>query len=125
MTRPRCVFVVDDSEIVLGLTAAALEDAGYEARTMTSWEDLERVLSVARPDLILMDVNMPLVTGDYALPFFKEERGLQAVPILLYSDINPVELERRARDCGADGFVPKGAGLDGMLAAIAQHLPRG
>lgn len=116
------VIVVDDSEVVLLMSSAALQSAGYEVKTLMRWEDLDGTLKEFRPDLILFDVNMPEMYGDFALMFFKEERNITDIPILLYSDIDVGELEQRAKDCGANGFVSKTWGVERMVEVVTEHL---
>ena len=116
------VIVVDDSEVVLLMSAAALQSAGYEVKTLMRWEELDGALKEFRPDLILFDVNMPEMYGDFALMFFKEERDITDIPILLYSDIDVSELEQRAKDCGADGFVSKTWGVERMVEVVGEHI---
>ena len=121
MAGPK-VIVVDDSEVVLLMTSAALQSAGYEVRTLMRWEDLDDTLKNFRPDLILFDVNMPEMYGDFVLMFFKEERNITDIPILLYSDIDVGELEQRANDCGANGFVSKTWGVERMVEIVDEHV---
>ena len=121
MAGPK-VIVVDDSEVVLLMTSAALQSAGYEVRTLMRWEELDDTLKDFLPDLILFDVNMPEMDGDFALMFFKEERGITDIPILLYSDIDVGELEQRAKDCEADGFISKTWGVERMVEIVDEHV---
>ena len=121
MAGPK-VIVVDDSEVVLLMSSAALQSAGYEVRTLMRWEDLDDTLKDFRPDLILFDVNMPEMYGDFALMFFKEERDIIDIQILLYSDIDVGELEQRAKDCGANGFVSKTWGVERMVEIVDEHV---
>jgi CheY-like chemotaxis protein len=118
----RTVFIVDDSEIVLDVVRDVLESADYKVRTMMRWEELDRTLKTVTPDLILMDVNMPEVYGDFALAFFRETRGLKTVPILLYSDIDVDELKLRAEESEADGFVSKSWGTERLVEIVNQHI---
>lgn len=116
------VVVVDDSEIVLAMASAALEEAGYEVRALLQWEELGDLLQEFHPDLILMDINMPEMYGDFVLMYFREERGLTDIPILLYSDIDVGELEQRAKDSGADGFISKTWGVERMIEIVDERL---
>lgn len=118
------IFLVDDSQVILAIAGAALHSDDCEVQTGMSWEELDQMLKAGKPDLILMDVNMPGVTGDFAVSFFKEQRGLAGTPILLFSDIDVRELEQRAKDCGADGFVSKSWGTDRLRAEVRKYLPR-
>jgi CheY-like chemotaxis protein len=116
------VIVVDDSEVVLFIASTALRSVGYEVQTLMRWDELGDTLKDFRPDIILFDVNMPEVYGDFALMFFKEERGIADIPILLYSDIDVGELQQRAKDCGADGFVSKAWGVERMVEIVGKHV---
>ena len=122
--KKNIVFVVDDSPIVLAVASAGLESAGFEIRTMSSWEEVDQALLCQRPDLILMDVNMPDVTGDSVIGFFKATRGIEDIPILLYSDLEEEELAQRSAACAADGFVCKAWGMDGLVNTVTLHLQR-
>lgn len=118
----RTIFLVDDSELILSMVSAALQTAGYKVRALARWEALNAELEHSKPDMILMDINMPEMTGDSALSFFREARGLEDVPIYLYSDIDIRALERRAEACGADGFISKGWGIERLMSAVEQVL---
>ncbi len=120
--KKNIVFIVDDSPIVLAVASEGLASAGYEIRTMSNWEEVDQALEKERPDLILMDVNMPDVTGDSVLGFFKATRGIENCPVLLYSDLEEAELEQRSAACAADGFVCKAWGMDGLVNTVAKHL---
>ena len=116
------IFVVDDSDFILTATSEALRAAGYEVEALSRWEELDEALKAGTPDLILMDVNMPEMFGDFALMFFKEQRNISNVPILLFSDIEEKELEQRANECEADGFIAKGWGIERMLEVVKERL---
>jgi two-component system chemotaxis response regulator CheV len=118
----KTVFLADDSEIVLSMAGAALQAAGYTVETFSRWEDLDERLKVQAPDLILLDINMPEMHGDSVLMYYKEDRGIRDVPLLLFSDIEVHELEERAKECGADGFVSKGWGLERLVDIVGQQL---
>ncbi|HOX42064.1 MAG TPA: response regulator [Myxococcota bacterium] len=118
------VFLVDDSDLIRSMATMALEASGHLVRALPNWQELDAALAGDRPDLILMDINMPEMTGDFALTFFKEERGLVDVPILLYSDIDEQSLVMRAQACGADGYISKGWGLERLTETVDYFLHR-
>lgn len=118
----KTIFIVDDSEIVREMVGSALRGCGYEVQAAAKWEELDEVLGKVKPDLVLMDINMPEVFGDHALMYFKEERGLSQVPMLLFSDIEETEIEERARECGADGYVAKKWGVEKMVEVVRKYL---
>jgi CheY-like chemotaxis protein len=120
----KTVFLVDDSDLIRAMASMALEAAGHTVHALPDWHALDAALAQHRPDLILMDINMPEMTGDFALSFFKEERGLVDVPILLYSDIDEGSLVLRAQACGADGYISKGWGLERLSETVEFFLNR-
>lgn len=91
------VLVLHESESVLSTTKVVLERAGYDVRTGATTRDLRGVLKESRPDLVLLDVNMPGLADDHA----RRNDLFEGVPVVLYSDISEEILadlaERRAR----------------------------
>jgi CheY-like chemotaxis protein len=118
------VLLVDDSELVLSLMTESLEGVGIRAVGVGSWQALDDSIAQARPAVILMDVNMPELTGDFALRFFRESRELGQTQLLLMSDIDEAELARRAEDAGADGYVSKNWGIARMVESVQHAMDR-
>lgn len=82
----RKVLVVDDSELVLEMIRDALEGEGYEVFTAASGIEANRfVYSRNRPDLILLDVMLPLLNGDRKVRLLKESALSRDIPVLLIS----------------------------------------
>jgi DNA-binding response OmpR family regulator len=115
------VLVIDDSQVLLELTVSALKAAGYEASGATDLASLEQQLATGPFDLMLVDVKMPEMFGDDVVEFLKQQRGIKA-RLLLYSDIDEEELQRKVASSGADGAVPKSTGVEGVLAAVSQQI---
>lgn len=104
----RKVLVVDDSELMLEISRDALEGEGYEVFTATSGIEANRfIYSRNRPDLILLDVMLPLLDGDRKARLLKESELCRDIPILLISSKTEDELEKLVTASGADGFIRK------------------
>jgi two-component system chemotaxis response regulator CheB len=115
------ILLVDDSSVMLEAGRIALEDAGYEVLTLDNPLSLASVLRKDRPDLVLCDVNMPAINGDAAAQIVAKA-GFSRSPIVLYSDISVQELDARARQCGARGFIQKTGDDDALVKAVEQFL---
>lgn len=122
MAQRRRVAVLDDDEDVLRLVAALLVRAGHEPVVCSGRLDRLGFLARERPDLVLLDVNMPGMGGDELLELMRDDPRLAHLPVLFLSSNDESELRRLVRRTGAAGYVTK-ADLGGALAArLARHL---
>jgi DNA-binding response OmpR family regulator len=120
----RRVLVFDDSPFVLELTQQALEREGFAVSTAADLTAFEHVCAAAPPDLILVDVQMPEAFGDDVASTLRGARGV-VIPILLVSNLEERELERRAAEADVDGWISKRAGLDALVRRVKELLGDG
>lgn len=111
------VLVIDDSEILLEVTADALGAAGFEALRAIDLASLDHALSTGPVDLILVDVNMPEMFGDDVVEFLRSQRKVSS-KLILFSDLPEAELAARAKSSGADGYIVKGKGIEATVAEV-------
>jgi CheY-like chemotaxis protein len=109
LERKRKVLIVDDSEIVARLLAEDLEEKGFEIQYAP---DAERATSIilkraTRPDLILLDINMPKVDGAQFCRFVKKNAMFRSIKVLFCSGEDRAKVERLVAECGADGYILK------------------
>ena len=122
MQRKRIV-VIDDSKLVLAVAADALESAGYEVLTTDSGIEANRYIYSHRPpDLILIDVMMPLLNGDRKVRLLKQREASSRIPIVLMSTKPREELAELTRDSGADGFIQKPFDEQSLVQQVGQFL---
>ncbi len=101
------VLLVDDNEQNLELLLAYLEDLGCELRMARDGvEALEEVAKKA-PDLILLDVMMPRMSGFQACSKLKTNPATKEIPVVMVTALNEVSDAERAVESGADDFVTK------------------
>jgi DNA-binding response OmpR family regulator len=115
------VLVLDDSPMLLELTVQGLASAGHEALGAIDLASLELRLATGPFDLVLMDVNMPEMFGDDVVEYLRKQRGVTA-KLVLYSDIAEAELTHRVRQSGADGYILKSAGIEGVIEGVERLL---
>jgi DNA-binding NtrC family response regulator len=116
--RRKTILVVDDSHLVLALASEALESAGYRVLTHDRPTGCVSRIILERPDLVLIDVNMPELSGDTIVGLPGSAHPESGSIILLHSTMNRAELERRTRACQAHGFVQKSSDLDDLVRAV-------
>lgn len=104
----RKILVVDDDVAVLLTTQAVLEDAGFKVITRNTGFGTSQVVLQQRPDAVLLDVDMPGLSGlDIARLLQKLARDRPA--LILHSGMDQRELARAAAQVGAAGFISKSA----------------
>ncbi len=118
----RKVLVFDDSPLVLEVTQLALEREGFDVQVAADLTAFEERRAAMAPDLILVDVQMPEAFGDDVATTLRGARGV-AVPILLVSNLEDRELERRALASEADGWISKRAGVHELVRRVKELLP--
>jgi CheY-like chemotaxis protein len=116
------ILVVDDDEKHLLTTKELLELSGYEVVVHNSPFRTSEVVKTASPDLIILDVNMPALSGDRLCSLLKGHSTAREVPVVLYSSNDEDSLRRSVAEFGADGYVCKGdiAALRGMACRMLQ-----
>jgi CheY-like chemotaxis protein len=117
----RRVLVVDDSEIAARLLRDELESAGFEVQTARDAETATSLIlkRATRPDLILLDVNMPGVTGGQFCRFVKSNDRFKGIKVVLCSGEDREKVAALAAKCGADGFLTKDQVLGKWIAENA------
>jgi CheY-like chemotaxis protein len=121
MTERRTILVVDDDEPVLLLMKNVLREFQYNALTASSGQQAIEIVSGTKPDLILLDLNMPGMNGDAVLDKLRDGDS-QPVPIVILSG-DPVDPEDLAR-LGAVDAIQKPFDLTDLLETIRSHVSK-
>lgn len=102
------ILIIDDSELVLAMARDALEQAGYLVLTATNGIEANRyIFSKERPDLIIMDIMMPMLDGNKKAKLLKENEVSRDIPILLLSSKGEAEMRTLMAEAGANGYILK------------------
>ena len=112
----KTVLVVDDEFDLTGSLRAILEGEGYNAETCSNGREALDRLRAARPDLVLMDVMMPAVSGYEVLQAMRRTPGLESVPVVLMSAAAPAVKQEEYR---WQGFLRKPFSLPLLVETVA------
>lgn len=119
------ILIVDDSELVLAMAKDALEDAGLEVFTATNGIEANSfIFSVNKPDLIILDVMLPMLDGNKKAKLLREKEFSREIPILLLSSKSEDELRRLTAEAGADGYIRKPFTPAGIVASVKEFLAK-
>ena len=99
-----------DSEIVARLLQEELEAKGFEIQYASDAEKATSIIlkRATRPDLILLDINMPKVDGAQFCRFVKKNAMFRSIKVLFCSGEDKARMEKLVAECGADGYLSKG-----------------
>lgn len=113
------IVVVDDCRLSLAVARDILEAEGYTVQTAENGIDANPLIfSYPAPDLLLMDVEMPLLNGDRKVQLLKQRSRSNEIPIVMISSKTEDELAGIARAAGADGYLCKPLHRDILLAKV-------
>jgi putative two-component system response regulator len=117
----KTIFVVDDSDTNLTMAEKALEDR-YRVMTMPSAAAMFSFLEKVKPDLILLDIEMPDMDGFQALEVLKSESKWADIPVMFLTGRTDADVEARGFEMGAIDFVTKPFSAPVLNNRINTHL---
>jgi two-component system cell cycle response regulator DivK len=117
------ILVVEDQEDNRQIIRDLLAASDYQIAEAENGEEALAAVAKARPDLILMDIQLPIMDGYEATRRIKADPALKSIPIIAVTSYALSGDEQKARDAGCDDFVPKPYSPRQLLAIIRQYLP--
>ena len=115
------IFIVDDTESILTTGASILEDE-YRVLTMSSAEKMFSLLLKKKPDIIILDVEMPEMNGNDALLKLRENPDWSDIPVLFLTGHTDDGLIDTASDPGVCGVVNKSDMKSTLLTRVKECL---
>jgi CheY-like chemotaxis protein len=120
------VLLVEDSKFLRLATERALARAGYEMSSAADGEEALRVAREKSPDLILLDMLLPKMSGPEVLMALKKDPSTRAIPVVVMTGMSQKNAARLQQD-GAFGFLEKSAleldkGSEKLLTAVEEIL---
>lgn len=115
---PGRILVVDDQDDILQTTALVLRKGGYDVETASKGLDALEAVRRGRPDLILLDIEMPGMDGWETLRLLRLEDSTRDIPVAMFSILFDVNEKIRALQLGAQEYVTKPFSVDDLLGRI-------
>lgn len=100
------LYLVDDDPILLELLTELLAEE-FSCQTFASGEDFLAGVAVAKPDLVVLDLTLPGISGYEACQRLKEDWDTQDIPVLFVSADDDIDTRLRCYDVGAEDFIQK------------------
>jgi len=121
-TEPTTVLIIDDSEAIRMLITAYLRTGGYQILEAPNGQIGLEIVAERKPDLILLDITMPVMDGFSVCARLQQNEAFQSIPILMLSALSDTESKMRAFELGAVDYITKPVSKGELLARIQTHL---
>ena len=122
VARKHQILVVDDHEDTRVILRHYLEAMGYDVREAHDGEEALATLHAARPDAVVLDIQMPKVDGIEVLRAVRADGTLKSLPILALSAHALADEVRQIREAGADLYISKPADPKNVVRAIRELI---
>lgn len=119
------VLVVEDNPVNLELVTELLEQEGCQVLAAASAEAGLRLALAERPDLVLMDMQLPGLSGYEATRQLKANPATAAIPVVALTAFAMRGDDRKAGEAGCDGYLTKPLNTDAFSETLRRFLTRG
>ncbi len=121
----RRIIIANDVKLTLELETSFLQREGFSVHSAGSGRETLELARRVKPDLIVLDYDMPLLPGVEVCAEVRSDPVLAHIPVLIVSDHDSEALRERCRKAGCSGFVARTTGSAGLLKAVAEALKVG
>ncbi|MEO7742604.1 MAG: response regulator, partial [Usitatibacter sp.] len=116
------VLVVDDQPQNVKLLQQVLTMSGYDVVTASSGQEGLEKIATHNPDIVLLDVIMPQMSGYEACRAIRANRSTELLPVVMVTALDPIEERVKGIEAGADDFLPKPINQAELLARVKSLL---
>jgi two-component system alkaline phosphatase synthesis response regulator PhoP len=116
------ILIVDDEPDLLKVACFRLKKSGYQIFSATNGQEALEVIGREYPDLVLLDVKLPLLNGPEVCAIMKKDEKLRNIPVILFT-ASTQNIEENTEACGAQGYIVKPFTAEELLGEIKKFIP--
>lgn len=120
----KVVLIVEDDLKSLKLARDMLQVSGYATLEATNGKEGVGLARIEKPDLILMDIQLPVMDGLVAIKLLKNDDVTKDIPIIVLTAYAMKGDEKKLRETGCDGYISKPIDVKGFLKKISEIIYR-
>jgi two-component system, cell cycle response regulator DivK len=118
----RTVLIVEDNELNMKLFHDLLDAHGYKTLQTRSGMEALKIAREQRPDLILMDIQLPEVSGLEVTKWLKDDEELREIPVIAVTAFAMKGDEQRIRQGGCEAYISKPISIGTFLETVRRYL---
>ena len=119
---PKKILVVDDEPDILRIVTFRLEKTGYEVITAINGQEALDLIEKDKPDLILLDLRLPIIDGYEVCRHLKGDKELKKIPVILLTASAVRDVEKKAKELNAEAYITKPFEPTELLKKIKKFL---
>lgn len=116
------ILVVDDSPSNLTLLSRILSNSGYKVQLADNGQKAIDLALEISPDMILLDINMPVMDGYETCEKLKADQRTSDIPVIFISALSEIEDKLKAFQVGGADYIPKPIQIEEVLVRVSTHL---
>ena len=116
------ILIVDDSNTNIVLLEAILNSMGYDIKTALNVKEAYTMLEKDRPELILLDLLMPKISGYQFLDQLKKNTETSGIPVIIVSAVTDIMNIKKTLDMGAIDYVEKPVDIKALVKKVEKTL---
>lgn len=117
------ILIVEDNELNMKLFNDLLEAHGYSILQSRNGMEAFELVKQHKPDLVLMDIQLPEVSGLEVIKWLKDDEELRKIPVIAVTAFAMKGDEDRIREAGCEAYLSKPISVANFLDVVNQHLP--
>lgn len=117
------ILIVEDNELNMKLFNDLLEAHGYDTLQSRNGMEAFELARQHKPDLVLMDIQLPEVSGLEVIKWLKDDEELSRIPVIAVTAFAMKGDEDRIREAGCEAYLSKPISVANFLDTVNQHLP--
>lgn len=121
-SKPKTILIVEDNELNMKLFNDLLEAHGYHILQTRDGMEALKLARKHRPDLILMDIQLPEVSGLEVTKWIKEDDELRSIPVIAVTAFAMKGDEEKIREGGCEAYVAKPISVTHFLQVVERFL---
>lgn len=118
----KTILIVEDNDLNMKLFGDLLRANGYDTIQTKDGREAIALVRRHRPDLILMDIQLPEISGLEITGMLKGDTDLRAIPVIAVTAFAMKGDEEKIRAGGCDGYIPKPISVANFLQTVARYL---
>lgn len=123
MSAQRTVLIVEDNDLNMKLFRDLLEVQGLKTAECRNGADAMECVRTLRPDLVIMDIQLPEVSGLDVIKWLKSDPDLRHIPVIAVTAFAMKGDEQKIREGGCEDYISKPISVARFIETVQKHLP--